>query len=143
MREHTAEEKNDFMVPENEVEFAFARSGGPGGQNVNRRATKAQLRWDFEHSSALNEEQKAILRDRLAGWINKEGVITLEAQEERSQPQNRRIVLEKLNAAVVGALVPEKERIATRPTRASRRKRLEGKLVQSRKKKSRRFADEG
>lgn len=143
MNENPTETENDFTVPESEVEFTFARSGGPGGQNVNRRATKAQLRWDFEQSATLNDDQKGMIREGLKGFINKDGIIALEAQEERSQGRNRQIALDKLNVLVVEALMPEKERIATKTPRSSRERRLEGKRAIAQKKKGRRFTDEG
>lgn len=141
--EDPTETETDFTVLDDEVEFTFARSGGPGGQNVNRRATKVHLRWDFERSSALNDKQKGLIREGLKGFINKDGVVALEAQEERSQGRNRQIALDKLNALVEEALVPEKERIATKTPRSSRERRLEGKRATAQKKKGRRFKNEG
>ncbi|MEK7607158.1 MAG: alternative ribosome rescue aminoacyl-tRNA hydrolase ArfB [Patescibacteria group bacterium] len=141
--EDPTETETDFTVLDDEVEFTFARSGGPGGQNVNRRATKVHLRWDFERSPTLNDKQKGLIREGLKGFINKDGVVALEAQEERSQGRNRQIALDKLNALVAEAFVPEKERIATKTPRSSRERRLEGKRATAQKKKGRRFKNEG
>jgi ribosome-associated protein len=110
-----------------EVLFKAVRSRGPGGQNVNRTASAAQLVWDFETSALLSEEQKRRLHARLAAWINSENQIYLRGDEFRDLERNKTRCLEKLADLVNAALHVPKKRRPTRPTRASRVKRRESK----------------
>ncbi|MFH2062709.1 MAG: alternative ribosome rescue aminoacyl-tRNA hydrolase ArfB [bacterium] len=123
-----------FVVPESEVRIEFARSSGPGGQNVNKRATKAVLTWSVGLSSAFDDRQKDMIRAALANRINADDEIVLAAQTERSQSQNREDVLRRLNELVAAAVTPQKPRRPTRPSRAERERRLEEKSKVSRKK---------
>lgn len=128
-------------VPETEIWVAFARSGGPGGQNVNKRETKAVLKWHVDGSLVYTDEQKARIKEMLANQLNDEGFIVLTSQAERSQDQNRRDAIEKLRRLVRAALKEDAERIPTKPTRSSQRARLDEKTIRSRQKQERRHVD--
>ena len=127
-----------FAVPESEISWAFSRSGGRGGQNVNKLSTKAEARWNISNSQAFTDEQKEGIKQALRNRINQAGELIIVSQEERSQPQNRQRAFQRLNELVSWALTPEKERIPTKPTRASRERRLEEKKRQGEKKAGRR-----
>ncbi len=125
------------LIPENEIAEQFSRSSGAGGQNINRVSTKAEVRWNVDASKAFNNEEKEKIKQVLGNRINKEGELIITSQEERSQLQNRGRAIERLNNLVRDALILEKERIATKPTRSSKKRRLEAKKRQGEKKKSR------
>ena len=119
-----------------EAEFVFiaSRSSGPGGQHVNKVSTRIELRLDIPGSKLLKEEEKLILMDKLANRISKEGILILASQSGRSQYNNRTEVTERLYKLVEKALTPVKRRRPTRPTNASKIKRLESKQLRSEKK---------
>lgn len=127
-----------FIIPENELKMEFARSSGPGGQNVNKTSSKVQLRWNILFSRALTPEQKWRLQNNLQTKLTKEGEILVSAEDERSQYANRAKALKRLNEMVNKALVVPKKRRPTRPTKAAKIKRLESKKKRSAIKKSRR-----
>ena len=131
------EDVQKFIIPENEIAEQFSRSGGSGGQNVNKLSTKAEVRWNVDSSAAFSDEEKEKIKQVLENRINKEGELIITSQEERSQLQNRGRAIERLNNLVSDALIPEKERVATKPTRSSKERRLEAKKRQGEKKKSR------
>lgn len=138
MRFENFEQPNmNMVVPESEISEQFSRSGGKGGQNVNKLSTKAEVRWNVENSKAFTDEQKQKIKQALGNRMNKKGELLVVSQEERSQLQNRRLAVERLNELVLSALTPEKERIPTKPTRASKERRLEEKTKQGKKKSSR------
>ncbi|KKQ35812.1 MAG: Class I peptide chain release factor, partial [Candidatus Nomurabacteria bacterium GW2011_GWB1_37_5] len=122
---------NKLQSLENELVIDFVRSGGAGGQNVNKVSTKAKLRWNVENSKIFNPEEKELIKIYLKNRLTNEGDIILEAQEERSQLQNKERAIERIKKLVGEALTPEKERKATKPTKSSKEKRLEGKKIQS------------
>ncbi len=126
-------------VPESELQLEFVRSSGKGGQNVNKVSTKAQLHWNLEQSAAFTPEEKDLIRHYLANRINDEDEVFLTSQETRSQDQNRALVIEMLNRLVTEALTPRVARIATKPTFASRERRLETKKHQAEKKRLRKI----
>ncbi len=119
---------------DNEVTIDFVRSGGKGGQNVNKLSTKAKLRWSVNNSNIFSQKEKENIKFFLKNRINKEGEVYLESKEERSQLQNKKRVLIRLKNLIKTALTPVKERVPTKPTRASKFKRLEEKKIQSQKK---------
>lgn len=124
-----------IKIPENEFNIDFVCSSGPGGQNVNRRKTKAQLRWNINDSKVLTEEQKEQVRKRLSS--TKEGDLILKSEETRHQPRNKEIVIQRLNELIHQALKKKKKRKKTKPSKAAIERRIEEKKRQSEKKKSR------
>jgi ribosome-associated protein len=114
-------------IPDSDLSMSFVRASGPGGQNVNKVASAVQLRFDLEGTTALDEFVKERLR-RLAGRrLTDEGALLIIARNHRTQEQNRREALERLAELVRQALVRPKVRKATKPTRASKERRLDSK----------------
>ena len=125
-------------VPEEEFDWSFVRSGGPGGQNVNKVASKAVLRWDVAGTASLPGEVKARLRIQQANRITTEGVLILTSQQYRDQERNRRDCLDKLRAMILRAAIAPKKRRPTRATRGSKERRIQAKKRRAAQKTSRR-----
>ncbi len=126
------------MIPQDELTFTFTRSSGPGGQNVNRRSTRAQVRWNVARSAKFTDEQKARIRRAAGKRLSAEDDIVIAAEGERSQAQNRDEAVARLERLIADALVPRKPRVPTKASRTQRRKRLEAKRRVSEKKSARR-----
>jgi len=124
------------LVQEQEVEFTAVRSQGPGGQNVNKVSSAVHLRFDIQASSLPPEVKERLLA--LPGRrVSKEGVLVLKAQSARTQEQNRALALERLEAIVEEACQVQVPRKPTKPTYASKQRRLKGKAMRSRSKAER------
>ena len=126
-----------MKIPSSEYTIEFARSGGPGGQNVNKVSSKAQLRWNVGASLVLTDEQKNRVREVLKNRLTKEDEILVVAEDERSQPQNRDLAIARFQELITEALIVPKKRRATRPSYGSKLKRLQVKKIISERKKSR------
>lgn len=122
-------------IPENELSFEFTRSGGPGGQHVNKTSSAALLRWNILSTEAFTTPQKERLISKLK--YSQSGDIIIRSEEFRDQERNKARCLEKLNDILVKALHIPKKRKATKPTRSQKEKRLKGKKIRSEVKKSR------
>lgn len=120
-----------------ELRFRFSRSGGPGGQHVNRTETQVELLFDVAGSASLTDYQKSRILDKLKGYIDKQGVLHLVSGSTRSQSQNRTEVIERFRELLAWALRPGKRRKPTRPSRAARERRLAAKKRRSEKKRQR------
>lgn len=129
---------NSIALDEREIDEQFIRSSGPGGQNVNKVATAVQLRFDVARSTNLPDAVRERLK-RLAGRrLTGDGVLIIEARRYRTRERNRRDALDRLIALVRKAAVAPTPRRATRPTAASKRRRLEGKQRRGALKRGRR-----
>lgn len=129
-------------IPSSEYTIEFARSGGPGGQNVNKVSSKAQLRFGVGASLFLTAEQKNRVREVLKNRLTNEDEILVVAEDERSQPQNRDLVIARFQEMIAEALVIPKKRRPTKPTRSSKEKRLQSKKIISERKQSRQGGQE-
>ena len=124
-------EIEDFLP---ELVFCASRSSGPGGQNVNKVNTKVELRFDVMKSAVLSEEEKSLILIKLKGKINSDGILIITSQEDRSQLKNKETAISKFYTLVSRALTPPKPRRSTKPTAASRLKRLTEKKKTGEKK---------
>jgi ribosome-associated protein len=125
-------------VDDGEIEVAFSRSGGPGGQHANTSSTKVELRWDVGASPSLSDAQKELVRDRLANRITADDVLVLQSSEHRSQTRNREAVVARFATLLADALRVRSSRRPTKPTKAARRRRLEAKKQRAQTKALRR-----
>jgi ribosome-associated protein len=128
----------ETQIPLAEIGFRFSGSSGPGGQHVNKTATKVTLLFDVAQSPSLSDEQRGRLLEKLANRIDSEGVLHIHAQASRSQFKNRELALARLQTLLAQALRPPKPRKKTKPGRAAVEKRLVSKRKQSEKKQGRR-----
>jgi ribosome-associated protein len=129
-------------IPLAEIVFRFSRSGGKGGQNVNKVETRVELLFDVKNSPSLSEEERRRLMSRLGSRLDSEGVLHIVAQQSRSQWQNRLIATEAFGETLRKALRQEKKRIATKAGRAARERRLSEKKRRGERKRLRRGREE-
>jgi ribosome-associated protein len=127
-----------LKIPDEEFEWTYVRSGGPGGQNVNKVASKAVLRWNLADTPSLPDEVKARFRAQQANRVTVEGEVVLSSQRYRDQERNRTDCLEKLRELILAATIRPKVRRKTRPTRGSTERRLQEKRRRSNTKSGRR-----
>lgn len=127
-----------ISIPRSELRFTFVRSSGPGGQNVNKVASKAVLRWSVAKSNALNDETRARLSAKLARRMNDRGELIITSQRYRDQGKNVEDCLDKFRALVASAVARPRARKKTRPSKSARESRLREKRVHSDKKRARR-----
>lgn len=132
-----------WVIPPEELTVSFARSGGPGGQNVNKVATKVILRFDLEGSTSVGEARRARLRGKLAPRLTTGGVLVLHASRYRERGRNLEDARERLCALLSEALQVQRVRRPTRPTRASKIRRVDAKRRKGARKRERRSGDEG
>ena len=129
---------SSLSIPDTDLSFAFIRASGPGGQNVNKVSSAVQLRFDMAGTTVLSDAVKSRLRALAGRRVTEDGAIVITARNQRSQDHNRREALERLADLIGKALVVPKARKATKPTRAARERRLEGKIRTQQTKQTRR-----
>ena len=127
-----------IRIDARELSFRFVRSSGPGGQNVNKVASRVVLRFNVQESASLTPEQKARIRRRLGRRVSRAGIITVTSQVHRTQRANRRRAVDRLIELLTAAAQPPKPRKKTRVPAAAKRRRLENKLHRAMAKQFRR-----
>jgi ribosome-associated protein len=123
--------RRGLVIPAGELVETASRAGGPGGQHVNKANTRVTLRWNAASSSVLGPVQRSRILDRLAGRLTASGDLVVHASRHRSRERNREDARDRLAQLVREALVTERKRVATRPTRASRERKLAEKRRRS------------
>jgi ribosome-associated protein len=129
--------RHGLVIPDAELEESFIQSSGPGGQNVNKVASAVQLRFDVSKSPSLPEPVRAAILALSDTRLDKDGVLTITARRFREQVRNRADARVRLAELILAAATPPKPRRATRPTRASKKRRVEAKSRRGRIKKDR------
>jgi len=132
-----------LLIPEDELQVSYSRSGGPGGQNVNKLETRVTLRYSVRESQALDEAQRARLLERLSSRLTSEGELLVHASRQRVQGRNEKEARERLAGILREALAVPKKRRATRPTHGSKKRRLAQKQRRSETKRLRRKNPDG
>jgi ribosome-associated protein len=130
------------VIPESEFALSFSRSGGPGGQNVNKVSSKATLRWNVTTSPSLPDDVRRRFLEQFPTRVTKGGEVVIQADEFRDQPKNIQACFDRLRDMLASVLRPPKKRHATKPTRGSKVRRLKEKKSRSAVKEGRRFRGE-
>lgn len=129
-----------LSIPRAELDVRVSRSSGAGGQHVNKTSSRVEIFWNVLGSRALTDDQRSLLREKLASRLTTEGSIRVVASDMRSQSRNRELAEERLADLVRRALIVPRKRRATKPTRAAKEARLDSKKRHSTKKRDRRGA---
>lgn len=124
-----------IKIPEDQLQFSYARSPGAGGQNVNKLSTKAILHWNLEESAELPDDVRERFLKHFGNRINQRGEFVIQSSRFRQRERNIRDCRQKLRDMLAEVAKPPKRRIPTKPTKSSKRRRLEAKRKQSEKKK--------
>lgn len=133
---------NSIEIPEGELDISFVRSSGAGGQNVNKLSTKAELRLDIMNAHWIPYEVRQRINVKHKNRINKNGIFSLQVQESRTQIQNKKIAIAKLGEIILGCYPrPKIRKIRTKPSKASKERKLQDKKKHSEKKKGRKRVD--
>lgn len=125
------------VIPGAELDLRVARASGPGGQGVNTTDSAVEIRWDIDNTVVLTAAERRRVHGKLSNRITKDGVLIVRASDHRSQHRNREAARSRLRKLVRGALQRQKRRKPTKPSRASKRRRLEEKRRHSEKKRLR------
>jgi ribosome-associated protein len=128
-----------IVIPISEVEFTYARSSGPGGQNVNKTETKVILRWNLDAATWINSDVKERFRVAYGSRLTSDGDVVIHSDETRHRAANEKACLEKLTEMLRRVWFAPKKRVATKPSRSSQRRRVEAKRLRSDVKKNRKF----
>ena len=134
---------DEIRIPGSEFSLSFARSSGPGGQNVNKVNSKAVLKWNVTASGSLPDDIKSRFFQRFGQRVNQAGEIVLASDRYRDQPRNVADCYEKMRQLIQAVLVAPRKRIKTRPSKASKERRLQQKRHTSQRKQSRQFRVNG
>ena len=129
--------KNGISIPDNELEITASRSGGPGGQHVNKSDTRITVRWNIKKTVALNEKQKERVLENLQSRVTSDGDFIIHSSESRSQKQNKESALARLAKEIRKALYVPKKRMKTRVPKSAKESRLREKTQRSKIKKLR------
>ncbi len=129
--------KNDIRIPFSELVFSFSRSSGAGGQNVNKVNTRVTLSFDVDRSPSLDEHQRQLIRNRLGGRINRDGILKISSDTYRTQGANREEVVRRFYTLLRSALHEQRPRKRTRIPKRARERRLSAKKMRSRLKQLR------
>lgn len=133
--------KRGVVIPADELHEQMSRSGGAGGQHVNKTSSRVTLRWNVDTTEALGDEQRRRVKKKLASKLTVAGELVVHADDDRSQHRNRQVARERLAEQVREALVVPKKRKQTKPTRGSKRRRLKEKKRRGEIKQKRRPPD--